>query len=810
MNIAFLPGKFLLTCVLSLLLIAGHSQFHIASGRVFDAETNQPLAFVNIVINQSNIGGVSDIDGRFKLVLNKPIHSLRFSYVGYAQQIYHIEDPGLYLVIRMERLTFQLPEVSIVAGENPAHRIIENAIRNRDHNNYERLPSFSYTSYDKMILTVDTDTLILTDTLSADSSLILLKEYLSDKHFFIMETLTKREFLYPGRDHQKVVASKVSGFNNPIFTFLISQIQSTSFYDEIISISDKNYVNPISQNSTARYSFIIEDTLIMAGTPDTTFVISYRPRPNTNFDGLRGLLHINSKHWAIQNVIAEPALQEKGVVIKIQQMYSLINGMHWFPVQLNTDIIFKNVLVNGYHLEGRGKSYITNIEVNPQLERSRFNEVNIDVGQNAAFVSDEEWEKLRVVELSEKDKRTYLVMDSIGKEHNFDRYALMLESLLTGNIPVGKFNIPMNKLLRYNEHEKIYLGFGLTSSPRFSRIFNVGAYAGYGFGDNRMKYGGKIQLNFHRFRDAGWFLRYANDLDKAGKVDPFKDPDVFYLDEHLNFLNQKNDHIKIISSAFQCRIFPYLLATVQLDRSWKAPQYDYFYTATSELPFPKAYVFTEMSAGFRFMYREKIIQTGRSRTSLGSDYPSLWFRFTQGLNGFLDGQFQYQRYDVKIEHSFFTKLLGETSVLLRAGLIDSDLPYMQLYSNLGSYARFNIHSSNNFATMRVNEFTADHHVSIFLSHDFGKLLFRTKHFEPEFVIATHVGFAWLKNQVPEHHNIELRSFERGYFESGLLINNILNLQFYTLGLGAFYRYGPYAHKSFQQNLALRMNMVFLF
>jgi hypothetical protein len=270
------------------------------------------------------------------------------------------------------------------------------------------------------------------------------------------------------------------------------------------------------------------------------------------------------------------------------------------------------------------------------------------------------------------------------------------------------------------------------------------------------------------------------------------------------------DHTKAVATGLQYRIFPYLLAHVELDRSWKAPQYDYFYSQSNEEPFPKAWVFTELGAGFRFAWREKIIQTTRSRFSLGSDFPILSFRFTQGLNGFLDGEFSYRRFDLKIEHSIYTKYLGETSLLIRAGLIDSDLPYMQLYSGFGSYGRFAIHAPESFSTMRMNEFTADQYVSLYLTHNFGKLLYRTKRFEPEFVIATHTGFGWLRNQIPEHHSIALQSFEKGYFESGLLINNLLNLQFFNLGFGAFYRYGPYARDGFKQNISWRLSMSFLF
>jgi hypothetical protein len=52
--------------------------------------------------------------------------------------------------------------------------------------------------------------------------------------------------------------------------------------------------------------------------------------------------------------------------------------------------------------------------------------------------------------------------------------------------------------------------------------------------------------------------------------------------------------------------------------------------------------------------------------------------------------------------------------------------------------------------------------------------------------------------------------ELGYYESGLLINNLLNLQVYSLGIGALYRYGPYTFKNGWDNLGAKLVIKFPF
>jgi len=52
--------------------------------------------------------------------------------------------------------------------------------------------------------------------------------------------------------------------------------------------------------------------------------------------------------------------------------------------------------------------------------------------------------------------------------------------------------------------------------------------------------------------------------------------------------------------------------------------------------------------------------------------------------------------------------------------------------------------------------------------------------------------------------------DKGYYESGILINKLLNLRLYTLGVGVFYRYGPYTFKNGWDNVAGKFTLKFPF
>jgi len=113
------------------------------SGVVLD-EKNEPLPFVNILINKNQADGVSsDIDENFTINSTEPIQALTLSFVGFEKLIYPIqkEDFGKNLILTMKTTSFDLQEAVIIAGENPAHRIIRKVVKNRNKNNPKKMES---------------------------------------------------------------------------------------------------------------------------------------------------------------------------------------------------------------------------------------------------------------------------------------------------------------------------------------------------------------------------------------------------------------------------------------------------------------------------------------------------------------------------------------------------------------------------------------------------------------------------------------------------------------------------------------------
>ena len=805
--------KHLLFLLLLLPLLAISQKYEV-SGNVKDKKTKKPLAFVHVV-STTGYGTTTDIDGKFKLSLRKKECCLKLTYVGYESINYEVDYSKEEQRIFLSPKRYELDEVEVFPGINPAHRIIDSVVANRDLNNPEKLKTFKYVSYDKMIVTVDADSLLTKDSTLLDSTERKARSFLQKQDIFIMETVTERKYKSPDLNQETVLATKVSGFKDPMMAFMISQIQSTSFYNELISIAGKKYVNPVSKGSTKKYFFLIEDTTYTES-KDTVFVVSFRPMKKTRFEGMKGFLSINTNKWAIQNVKAQPTNDTTGIVIKIEQAYEIVQD-HWFPAQLHTDVIFLNAQIpagnNSYHLVGNGRSYIKEIEIGNELRTRDFGYSEIEIESDAAQKKGEFWGDYRIDSLTDREKETYRVIDSIGEDANFDRMASTFQTLLTGRIPLGPIDFDISKLIHYNDFEGIYLGLGFHTNDKFSKVVKTGGFWGYGIGDKRSKYGVDVSVLIHKRSESRIRLDGYYQAIGSGEVQFFDDkfqiwkPDNFYK----FFVNRMNYTFGAeLDYSFKVKVMRDFKWNIGLRAQEKHAYKDYYFTRDGDTTNPQQiFNYRDLMVGFRFAFREKTIATTKGQISFGSDYPVVWFNYTAGLSGVLNGDFAYHRLDLKVQDKQYIKYFGEFTWRLMGGYIIGQLPISNNYAGKGTYRLITLYAPFSFGTMRTNEFYSSKYVSLFLSHNFQNLLFDFKKWHPEIMLVTNIAFGTIDNK-ENHHNFDFNTLEKGYYESGLVIRKLLDLRLYDLGAGVLYRYGPYSLENMSYNFAYKISIFYSF
>lgn len=785
----------------------------IVRAKVLDQETKEPLAFVNILFDDKNIGVSTDIDGKFEIPENASIQKLTFSYVGYKRKELSIDQLTSVEVVLLERGTYDLNEVVVLPGVNPAHRIIDLAISNRKINNPEKATEFFYESYNKLVITGELDT---TDEQAApmvlDSSDLKTKKHLEKHHIFLMESVTERSHIPPTNSKEVVTGSRVSGFKNPMFSLIGTQLQSFSLYQDYIELFGLSYLSPISKGSTSKYLFVLEDTLFSGA--DTIFRISFQPRKGKNFEGLKGILSINTNLYAVQNFIAEP-YEPEDVGIKIQQKFQFVQNKQWFPVQLNTFLLFGELDIGNFNIVGIGKSYIQNIQLESPLSKSEIGNTVLKINQDAGKKDSTYWEKYRQDELTIQEENTYQFMDSVGDKVKLDEKVFIYRTLLLGRIPVGPIDFTLKHLFGYNGYEGFRLGLGVETNDRLISWLRIGGYGAYGFKDKRSKYGGHLRFTPKSNRMFESKLSYERDVIEVGGV---------------NFINQRYNAF----SSEQIRdLYISLMDEVertQFEVSFRALR-DFHFTVfgnqeqrtiTSNYSFLQArggelntidnrFNLSQAGISLRYKAKEKFVEMFGLKLPVPSKTPEIKMKYTRAFQDPIDGlngDFQFNRLDLSIDQRIKFRNVGETKLRIMGGTVDEFLPISLFYRTRGTFNdNYRIASEYNFETIAPNEFFSDRYINVFWRHSFKNLLFSEGDFKPFITITSAFAIGDMLG-VNQHQNLSFSTLEHGFFESGIQLDNLVD--FISLGVGAFYRYGAYSNGSFEDNVAVKLSSSFTF
>ncbi len=794
-------------------------QFSI-KGKVIDSKTKEPLAFVNIIFNSNpHLGTTTDIDGRFYFSHSQKITTFSCSYLGYENltvSLDSIRKQNNLLIIELVQSAYNLQEVVVKPGENPANNIIKKVIQNKRINNPENISSFKYTSYNKSVYDFSRNDTVSPDTTNSfkaikadesDSIEIAMDKLLKGGHFLIMESVTERKYISPGINEEIITGARVSGFKHPSFAPLATNMQPFSFYKDLIKIFDVNYLNPISNGSLEKYRFNIEDTLYQNN--DTVFIISFKPLAHKNFEALTGLLYINTNKFAIQNVIAEPF--KKGFIdIKIQQQYTFIDNKQWFPKQLNFEMTIRQYPTKKIGTIANGKSYIENVELFSDLDKKDFSLESVKMHELATERDSVFWNKYRTEPLNKKELTTYQVIDSFGEKNKFEALLRLMEKISQNKIPVRFIDLEISKILLYNKYEGTRLGLGAYTNEKILKFFSVGGFFGYGLKDNQWKYGGELILKLIKEKELEIRGKYQINLREAGGSDLSFFNQNYY--SYRTYLAYRMDRIQQSSFSIGFRAVKYAKLNFILRNTEVIPQYGYEFQ-TGNLQKITSYSMSDITINLRYAYKEKLIKSLNQRVSTGTKYPIIYLTYSKGMKDFYNGRFDFNKIEARIEKSFTIKNLGETNLRMEGGYIDKSLPYGLLYTGEGSFdGDMFVLIKNSFQTALPYEFLSDRYINFYFSHNFGSLLFQINKFKPHITLHQNMGWGML-SRPEDHKTIEFKTKEKGFYETGLQFDNIVKLNYYNIvylgfGAGVYYKYGQYANKNMQDNLAFKFSMTF--
>jgi hypothetical protein len=748
------------------------------TGRVLDAHSKETLPFVNIFIQGTTQGTSTNIDGRFALNVSDG-DSLILSYVGYEGRVV-AATYGRDILLRESIQT--LTQVEVFATENPALDIIRKVIENRDGNDPKHLTSFSYDAYHKLYATAEGSF----DTVQRKTKAI---DFLENQYIFLSETYSRRKFVKPHVDKEVVLANKMSGVNDPSFAVLGTNFQPFSFYGDHIALLNKNYINPISTRTFQRYEFDLED--IICRENDTTYIISFQPIEGRLFEGMKGLLFINSHRYAIESVVAEPHDPASLVKIKIEQKYSRLHD-HWFPVELNTEILFKEQKIADHPLKYIHRSYLSHVEINSPSPYVAHDGLNVSFDPDANKRSQKYWTNLRGDSLGIREKNTYAFYDSMPTQTlaTINALSKTFEALAIGKIKAEPFYLPFQTLIRKNLYEGIRLGLGLETTESLSKTITANAFIAYGVRDKALKYGFGLQINLRDNKQSFFKTSFRQDVAEAGNSNFLQPPPSLASGQSVrNWLACKMDSVIALKAEFNFRPMRFVQTAFFIQHSKHNPTYAYQFESSHDATL-QDFTLAEVGLQFKFVAGETFAQIGNVRLVNGFKYPQLNVAISRFVKNVSNGDFSFTKIEGQLDYQFMIHGIGRTSVRLAAGYLGGEAPYFSMFNgrgiNTGKFDLNSFVSPNFFQTMGIYEFASDRYSYLFLNQNFGRIVrTRSQYFRPELTLMQNMGIGAVKN-LERHQDIEFRTMLSGFFESGAIVTNLLRVKYFNLayvGLG---------------------------
>ena len=804
------------------LLIQSSVMAQSISGRIFSQDDQEALTFVTVAISGTSTGTISDIDGRFELKLPSGYQGeIVFQHVGFIRRTLTVEEIKKSPTIYMEKEVTELEELVFEAGENPANQLMRNVIENRKRHDPARFAQYSYKSYTKDVYHLNTDKktadslfyLIQQDQIEgeedttavkkADTKFFKVDSSFNTRHLYVAESFSETKFIEPGLKNETILATQISGLRGGLFAAFSGLYQPFGFYADILDIFDKDYINPINPAGLMQYDFYIEDTTFYER--DTVFVVSYTPKKGRKFDGLMGLLWVHSKDYALTNVTAKSYVKNSKIDVSIQQRYDRING-NWFPVQLNTDIIFKELKFYGRSLTLENRRYLSDINLETSFTQKDFSDIGITLNRVNPKEQKSILDANRPVPLDSLEINTFVAADSLYKKLRVVEG--VAESVLTLRLNLGKVDLRVDDFFGINSYEKFRVGAGLETNKHFSEKLVLGGYAGYGFGDEEWKYGTNLKYIFDRRTDTWLLFTYQKDLREVG-TQKFFEGKISSIDDLIrSFQGNLFDRQETYKISLNRRVAPFLYAQTSIAKSQQQSTYNYTYNTTDYSN--NFFDLNEVSVSFRYVRNEQYLDLYGKKVLFDYDFPVLNFKYSHANSGWLAGDFDYDRFDASIEYKK-KHLLGKSDLLIRASYVSGDVPYGHMITGLGN-STSKLSVPQYFQTMKIYEFLSDKQIGVFFNNNFGNFLISNRIMKPEFVLYHNAGYGELSN--PERHagaDVAFETMEDFYFESGIGIKKLIRINFVDVGymgwgFDAVYRHGAYAYAATMDNLFFKLNM----
>lgn len=723
-------------------------------GKVLDSKTGDVIPFANVSILGTKYGTQTDFNGNYYIESKEEKITVKVSFVGYAPETKSIETgKTLNINFRLRPLVTDLQEVTVKGKkeryrnkDNPAVILIRKVIANKDKNRKESFDFYQYNKYEKLEFDLSNisekfrnrrllkkfdfvfnhlDTSEITGKVNLP---MYLKEQVSDV-YYRKDPQDKKEVIRGERFTG--IGNYVD--NNGIKLYLEALYQDINVYDNNINLLATQFLGPIAPLAPQFYKYVIIDTLDFKGVKCVNLGFSPRNKTDMLFQGSMYVSLDADSSFAVRRVqmgFSKDINVNFVTDLRLTQEFDNVDGSGQMLTKDELAIEF-NLLKkeNGMGLFGQRSVSYKDYVINKPIIQKTFSGLKIEESANYNKQTEAFWDSSRHQTLSKKEAGIYTMVDSVTKVPAFQRFMNTATFILEGYKPMKGFEIgPVNTFYSWNTIEGFRLRLGGRTTPLFSERIAFETYGAYGFDDKRWKYFGSATLsltdhNIYTYPIKHLRVSYQQEIKIPGQELQFVAEDNVLL----SFKRGVNNKMTY-NNVFQVDYLNESKSGLALNVNFKnirqeaagALHFDQV-SSNGELVPNKEIVSSEVLVGLRYAPNEKFYQGKNYRIPIVNKYPIFNLRYTMGIKGVMEGQYNFHRLVAYANKRFFITPIGFTDISLEGGKTFGNVPFplLTIHRANQTYA----YQPEAFNMMNFMEFISDHYGAIFIDHYFNGFIF---------------------------------------------------------------------------------------
>ena len=742
-------------------------------GKITDTD-GHPLPFSSVTVKEfQQLGGVSNNVAAYSISMPKGEYTLICQRVGYQKLEKKIkianEDIQLDFVLELQKVLLEEVVISN-SGENPAYRVIRNAIKKRPEY-LKQISVFQCGLYSKDLIKLrNLPDKIMGQKIDSSDKKDMGLDSSGNGIIYLSESFSNVTSAPPDKLKMEVKQSRVSGSNGFGFAFP-AFIQ---FYENNIDIfnggvNSRGFISPIADGALRYYKYRMMGTFTENG--NTVYTIKVTPK--RNFEPcFTGVINITDNDWRIHSLdmmVTKNAQLELMDTVKISQLFNPTTEDIW---NVKNQTIYFNIRFFGIDAVGYNVSVFSDYLINPNLNKNHFDKVVIKYDTAVSKQPKTFWDENRPVPLTVEEKQDYSRKDSLFKvsqdsfevNNRIDTLKKRQGKVKWENIfhaGVSHMHYSKNNTFRwginpllfgtgFNNAEGLYTDLSgyVNKNLKNKSLLQVMPHVRYGFSNERwntwleVKYSGGITKNKMNVGKWMWDFEAGKKIVQFNEQEPVA-PLTNTISVLLYGRNPMRTYEKITLNASYKRSWESgLQLGVKLNYADRIPLFnttDFSFVKGNKKSFSENWALSKNTdTGFSrhqaFVSTfeisinpgQKYIQFPDRRVSMGSEYPTITARYMKGINGVVGSDVDFDRWELEVLDDVNLKLMGTLKYKFLAGgfLNNKSLFIQDMKHFLSNSIRATTAYVNGFQLMDsyINSNAASFYSEAHIEHHFNGLI----------------------------------------------------------------------------------------